>query len=98
MLDRNTFWAYRANGYSFLTSKSLAEFPDNDRNIAPMALEDPQRTVGLIRFHAAEYHIDPHKIGVLGFSAGGRLSALTCIRFLVMRSSTIADPMALCSE
>jgi len=41
---------------------------------APMALEDAQRTVGLVRFHAAEYHIDPHKIGVLGFSAGGHLS------------------------
>jgi len=40
---------------------------------APMALEDAQRTVGLVRFHAAEYHIDPHKIGVLGFSAGGHL-------------------------
>jgi acetyl esterase/lipase len=42
---------------------------------APMALEDAQRTVGLVRFHAAEYHIDPHKIGVLGFSAGGHLVA-----------------------
>jgi len=40
---------------------------------APLALEDAQRTVGLVRFHAAEYHIDPHKIGVLGFSAGGHL-------------------------
>jgi acetyl esterase/lipase len=40
---------------------------------APMALEDAQRTLGLVRFHAAEYHIDPHKIGVLGFSAGGHL-------------------------
>jgi acetyl esterase/lipase len=42
---------------------------------APMALQDAQRTVGLVRFHAAEYHIDPHKIGVLGFSAGGHLVA-----------------------
>jgi acetyl esterase/lipase len=40
---------------------------------APMALEDAERTVGLLRFHAADYHIDPHKIGVLGFSAGGHL-------------------------
>jgi acetyl esterase/lipase len=40
---------------------------------APMALEDAQRAVGLLRFHAAEYHVDPHKIGVLGFSAGGHL-------------------------
>jgi len=42
---------------------------------SPMALEDAQRTVGLVRFHAAEWHIDPRKIGVLGFSAGGHLSA-----------------------
>ena len=42
---------------------------------SPMALEDAQRTVGLVRFHAAEWHIDPHKIGVLGFSAGGHMVA-----------------------
>jgi acetyl esterase/lipase len=42
---------------------------------SPMALEDAQRTMGLVRLHAAERHIDPHKIGVLGFSAGGHLVA-----------------------
>jgi len=42
---------------------------------APTALEDAQRTMGLVRLHAAEWHIDPHKIGVLGFSAGGHLVA-----------------------
>jgi acetyl esterase/lipase len=41
---------------------------------SPMALEDAQRTIRLVRFHAAEWHIDPHKVGVLGFSAGGHLS------------------------
>lgn len=41
----------------------------------PTALQDAQRTVGLVRFHAAEWHIDPHKVGVLGFSAGGHLAA-----------------------
>jgi acetyl esterase/lipase len=40
---------------------------------APTALEDAQRTMGLVRLHAAQWHIDPHKIGVLGFSAGGHL-------------------------
>jgi len=48
---------------------------------SPMALEDAQRTVGLLRFHAAEWHIDPHKIGVLGFSAGGHLSAAMSTHF-----------------
>jgi acetyl esterase/lipase len=47
----------------------------NIHPVAPTALEDAQRTVGLVRFHAAEWHIDPHKIGVLGFSAGGHLVA-----------------------
>jgi acetyl esterase/lipase len=46
-----------------------------------MALEDAQRTVGLVRFHAAEWHIDPHKIGVLGFSAGGHLVAAISTHF-----------------
>jgi acetyl esterase/lipase len=40
-----------------------------------MAVEDAQRTLGLLRFHAAEWHINPHKIGVLGFFAGGHLPA-----------------------
>jgi acetyl esterase/lipase len=47
----------------------------NIHPIAPTALEDAQRTMGIVRFHAVEWHIDPHKIGVLGFSAGGHLVA-----------------------
>jgi len=39
------------------------------------SLEDAQRAMSLTRFHATEWHIDPHKIGVLGFSAGGYLVA-----------------------
>jgi acetyl esterase/lipase len=48
---------------------------------SPMALEDAQRTMGLTRFHAAEWHIDPHKVGVLGFSSGGHLSAAISTHF-----------------
>jgi acetyl esterase/lipase len=39
------------------------------------ALQDAQRAVGLVRQHAAEWHIDPNRIGVLGFSAGAHLAA-----------------------
>ena len=46
-----------------------------------MALDDAQRTLGLVRFHAAEKQIDPHKIGVIGFSAGGHLVAATSTHF-----------------
>jgi acetyl esterase/lipase len=39
------------------------------------ALQDAQRAVRLVRQHAAEWSIDPNRVGVLGFSAGGHLSA-----------------------
>jgi acetyl esterase/lipase len=48
---------------------------------SPIALDDAQRTVGLVRLHATEWHIDPHKIGVLGFSAGGHLVAAMSTHF-----------------
>lgn len=48
---------------------------------APLALEDAQRALGLVRLHAREWHIDPHKIGVLGFSAGGHLVAAMSTHF-----------------
>ena len=48
---------------------------------SPQALEDAQRTLGLVRFHAAEWHINPHKIGVIGFSAGGHMVAATSTHF-----------------
>lgn len=40
-----------------------------------LPLQDAQRAIGLLRNHAASYGIDPHKIGVIGFSAGGHLAA-----------------------
>ncbi len=48
---------------------------------SPEALEDAQRAIGLVRSRAAELHLDLHKIGVLGFSAGGHLVAATSVHF-----------------
>jgi acetyl esterase/lipase len=45
------------------------------------ALEDAQRAVGLLRSQAAQWHIDPQKIGVLGFSAGGHMIAAISTHF-----------------
>ncbi|SHF67844.1 Acetyl esterase/lipase [Caldanaerobius fijiensis DSM 17918] len=41
----------------------------------PYILMDAQRAIRLIRYHAREWNIDPGKIGVLGFSAGGHLAS-----------------------
>ena len=60
---------YRVPGEGPRPNKSGA-YPDS-----PVALQDAQRVLGLTRLHADEWHVDPHKIGVLGFSAGGHLVA-----------------------
>lgn len=39
------------------------------------ALQDAQRALGLVRSRAAEFGVDPRRVGVLGFSAGGHLAA-----------------------
>ncbi|MDA0766820.1 MAG: alpha/beta hydrolase [Verrucomicrobia bacterium] len=40
-------------------------------------LQDAQRAMGMVRTRAAEWGVDPKRIGVLGFSAGGHLAAMT---------------------
>jgi acetyl esterase/lipase len=39
-------------------------------------LEDAQQAMRLVRAHASEWHIDPNRIGVIGFSAGAHLAAV----------------------
>ncbi len=39
-------------------------------------LQDAQRALGLTRFHAKEWGLDPARIGIFGFSAGGHLAAV----------------------
>jgi acetyl esterase/lipase len=43
--------------------------------IKPLALQDAQRATGLVRSQAKQWNINPNKIGVMGFSAGGHLVA-----------------------
>ena len=42
---------------------------------------DIQRAIRYVRSRAREWKIDPHKIGVMGFSAGGEVAALSAMRY-----------------
>jgi acetyl esterase/lipase len=53
------------------------------------ALQDSQRALGMVRAHAGEWHIDPRRIGVLGFSAGAHLAAALSTHF----DRRLYDPM-----
>lgn len=45
------------------------------------AVQDAQRAVSLVRSKAAEWKLDPDRIGILGFSAGGETAGLTALLF-----------------
>jgi len=47
----------------------------------PIELEDAQRAMRVVRAHAADWGIDPHRIGIMGFSAGGHLAATVSTHF-----------------
>jgi acetyl esterase/lipase len=50
-----------------------------ERSIGP--LQDAQKAIQIIRQRAGEWNIDPHKIGIMGFSAGGHLAATAATHF-----------------
>jgi len=47
----------------------------------PAPLHDAQRTIRLVRAKATEWAVDPNRVGILGFSAGGHLAATAATRF-----------------
>lgn len=64
-----------ANGISALVLKYRT--PNNRAG----ALQDAQRALSLARERAAEWNIDPQRLGIIGFSAGGHLAARTSTNF-----------------
>ncbi len=58
----------------------------------PVMLEDAARAVRWVRAHADEYKIDPHRVGIMGSSAGGHLAA-TLLTHFDAGDANSADPM-----
>jgi acetyl esterase/lipase len=56
--------------------------PDQAKDKPPIGpLQDAQRAVSLVRDKVKEWHLDPKRIGILGFSAGGHLAASASTNF-----------------
>ena len=68
--------ALNANGFA----AGLVRYRVNPY-LHPVMETDARRAVRTVRYHAAEWGIDPGKIGVMGFSAGGHLTCMSALRF-----------------
>jgi acetyl esterase/lipase len=58
----------------------------------PAPLDDAQRAIRTVRARAKEFAVDPHKIGILGFSAGGHLASSAGTHFDAGKPDA-ADPI-----
>jgi endo-1,4-beta-xylanase len=61
---------------AFVLKYRLARAPGSTYTIEGTELADVQRALRVIRSRAAQWRVDPDRIGVLGFSAGGQLASL----------------------
>ncbi|HET7104779.1 MAG TPA: alpha/beta hydrolase [Terracidiphilus sp.] len=70
---------FTARGFrAFILSYRLS----SNGYLLPVPLLDARRAIQTVRARANDYHIDPHRIVVIGFSAGGHLAALAGTQFV----------------
>jgi acetyl esterase/lipase len=66
---------------AFVLKYRLAREKGSTYSVEGDALPDIQRAIRLVRSRAVEWGIDPDRIGVMGFSAGGEVAALAATRY-----------------
>ena len=66
---------------AFVLKYRLARETNSTYQVEVHALADTQRAIRLVRSRAQEWGIDPARVGVMGFSAGGELAAFASMRF-----------------
>lgn len=77
---------------AFVVKYRLAREPGSTYQIEREALADTQRAIRLVRSRAKEWGVNPHAVGVMGFSAGGELASLASIR-MDGGNEAAADPI-----
>ncbi len=90
--DNVARWLAEHGVAAFVLRYRLAREPESTYTIEGNALPDTQRAIRLIRSRAAEWGIDPQRVGAIGFSAGGELVALAWMRPGEGKADA-ADPM-----
>ena len=74
-------WLAERGVAGFVLLYRLAREQGSPYTIEREALADTQRAIRLVRSRAKQWRVDPAKVGVMGFSAGGELAALAALQY-----------------
>jgi endo-1,4-beta-xylanase len=74
-------WLNKQGIAAFVLKYRLARAKDSKYTVQEHALADATRAMRMVRSRAAEWNVDPGRIGFMGFSAGGEIAALIETRF-----------------
>ena len=74
-------WLSERGIAAFVLKHRLARETNSTYKVEVHGLADTQRAIRLVRSRATEWGVDPARVGVLGFSAGGELAALASMRY-----------------
>jgi endo-1,4-beta-xylanase len=77
---------------AFVLKSRLAKTEGYNYKVDVESLQDVQRAIRTVRSRAKEWNVNPQKLGVMGFSAGGELGALASTRFDAGKPDA-ADPI-----
>ena len=72
-------WLNAQGVTAFLLKYRVPHRAGLEKHAAP--LQDAQRALGIVRSRAKEWNVDPHRVGILGFSAGGHLSVMASTQY-----------------
>jgi len=84
-------WLNEQGVAGFVLKYRLAKESGSKYKVDVHALADAQRAIRLVRSRAAEWKIDPARVGLMGFSAGGELAMLAGTRFEKKETTPVDD-------
>ena len=69
------------------------EFNDENAAVIPLEIADGRTAIVYVRKHASEYRISPDRIGIIGFSAGGTVTASTAYNYTAENRPDFVAPI-----
>jgi acetyl esterase/lipase len=74
-------WLNSIGVAAFVLKYRLAKEPDSPYKVEEHPFADVQRAIRLVRARSTEWNVNPSKIGVMGFSAGGEVAVMASTRY-----------------